>query len=557
MRFWRSQMNKSAYIIPVLLFLIGACTGNHTVNKQLRAAEELIPEAPDSALSILVGMDTARMSQKQMARQNILYIYANVIHGNPIGLDSLTLAEGDGHFSGEFNSDGVKWLIIKSADARIKGDPITNIENLKDAEFLAMRIDDKFDLGIIYQMLARVYEQGFNGTVSKYYADKAVSLFRDLKTPTHLRNARMAIVGAYAVSRDYKTMRDSLLAMKPEVMANASKSYQIYFLDQLARSYDTQSQTKEAISVWHSIFDGKDVSSNSLAHWAHAYCHVGQLDSAYLLIQKAINLPHGNSDEYLCRNVEHDILEKMGRKPELARVDSLREIAAEKTMTDRHLEERSLVINVKYENAARNAWIEAEEARTRTGIAIFVAVIVVLIAVSGGILLRKRNQLLRLEHENDLLRIRAMQDNLFESDSRNKDMSAKITELFHTRFKLIDGLAATYFECIDTGQEQKRIYADVKSSLSNFSSEEATRELAEIVNGYNDNLMDKFRTDFPKLPVSQYRLVLYLFCGFSLPSISIFTGTELRNVYVYKSRLKSTISKSDSPMKAKYLEYFS
>lgn len=351
-------------------------------------------------------------------------------------------------------------------------------------------------------------------------------------------------------------MLDSLLAMKPEVMANAHKGYQLYFLDQLAKSYDSQGQTKEAINVWHSIFDGKEASSNSLAHWAHAYYHIDQLDSAYLLIQKAISIPHGAADEYLCRNVEYDIVEKMGRKSELLRIDSLRKIAEEKTMADRHLEERSLVINVKNENATRNAWIEAQEARTRTGIAILVAILVLVIATAGGIILRKRNRLLRLEHENDLLKIRAMQDNLFESDSRNKDMSARISELFQTRFKLIDGLAATYFECKDTAQEQKRIYADVKSSLSNFSGNEATEELTEIVNGYNDNLMEKFNADFPKLSASQRRLALYLFCGFSLPSISIFTGTELRNIYVYKSRLKSAISKSDSPLKEKYLEYF-
>lgn len=549
-------MNKLVFIILVSLCIIGGCTRSRTANKQLEAAEMLIPESPDSAISILVGMDTTAMSQKQIARQILLYAYANVIHGYPVELDSLSLANGDSNFSEDFNSDGVKWSIIKSADARTKGDAITNIENLKDAEFLAAQIDDKFDLGIVYQMLAKVYEQGFNGTVSKYYADKAVSLFRELGTPTHLRHARMAIVGAYAVKRDYKTMLDSLLAMKPEVMANAHKGYQLYFLDQLAKSYDSQGQTKEAINVWHSIFDGKEASSNSLAHWAHAYYHIDQLDSAYLLIQKAISIPHGAADEYLCRNVEYDIVEKMGRKSELLRIDSLRKIAEEKTMADRHLEERSLVINVKNENATRNAWIEAQEARTRTGIAILVAILVLVIATAGGIILRKRNRLLRLEHENDLLKIRAMQDNLFESDSRNKDMSARISELFQTRFKLIDGLAATYFECKDTAQEQKRIYADVKSSLSNFSSNEATEELTEIVNGYNDNLMEKFNADFPKLSASQRRLALYLFCGFSLPSISIFTGTELRNIYVYKSRLKSAISKSDSPLKEKYLEYF-
>lgn len=117
-------------------------------------------------------------------------------------------------------------------------------------------------------------------------------------------------------------------------------------------------------------------------------------------------------------------------------------------------------------------------------------------------------------------------------------------------------MPTAYFECKETGQEQKRIYADVKKSLNDFSSETATQELTDVVNGYKNGLMEHFKSDYPKLSTSQYRLALYLFCGFSLPSISIFIGTDLRNIYVYKSRLKSIISKSDTLCKEEYLKYF-
>ena len=245
----------------------------------------------------------------------------------------------------------------------------------------------------------------------------------------------------------------------------------------------------------------------------------------------------------------------MGRRSELARLDSLRNTAAENLMKERRLEDSSLALNLKYDSAARKAWVDAIEARNRTNVAIFICVLAIMLCVWVYVFLKKRNKLLRLAHENDILRIKAMQDSLFKSDSLNKDMSARISELFRTRFNLIDGLAATYFECRDTAQEQKRIYSDVKTALSNFGTKEAIDELTDIVNGYKDNLMERFRADFPKMSASQYRLALYLFCGFSLPAISIFTDTELRNIYVYKSRLKSTISKSDSSRKAEYLQY--
>lgn len=531
-----------------------ACT-NSKVEKQLSEAESLIIERPDSTVSLLVQMDTVHMSKTQTARQELLILYTHLVYGNQIPIDSAGIVEGDRAFLRKFNNDEIKWLIVKSAEAHRSGNPVARIEFLKDAEFLAIRSNNKADLGIIYLFLSKVYEQGFNGKVSRYYADKALAIFKDLKWQSKIRDARMAVVGAYCVGRDYKPALDSLIAMQPEVMANANDSYKVYFLDQLARHYDEDGQSGKAIEIWHSIYDGNNISANTLAHWANAYCHLNELDSAYTFIQRANSTPHNHTDEYLCRNVEYAILEKMGHKQELEAIDSLRTIASDNIMSDRHLEESSLALNIKYDSATRQAWLEASEARNRTYIALL---IVLLTIVAGGatyIFLKKRNRLLRLEHENDILRIKTMQDNLFKSDSLNKDMSTKIAELFQSRFNLIDSLATTYFESKDTGQEQKRIYSDVKRALSNFGTKEATDELTGIVNGYKDNLMEHFKSDFPKISASQYRLALYLFCGFSYPAISIFTDTEPRNIYVYKSRLKTAVSKSDSSRKAEYLQY--
>ncbi|MCH5347066.1 MAG: hypothetical protein J1E63_08145 [Muribaculaceae bacterium] len=163
---------------------------------------------------------------------------------------------------------------------------------------------------------------------------------------------------------------------------------------------------------------------------------------------------------------------------------------------------------------------------------------------------------IKMEHTHDLLKIKNLQDSLFERDKQQEEISRKIESLFSTRFKLLDGLASSYFECKETDQEQKRIYAEVKNSIVDFSSDATTQELNDVVNGYKNGLMDNFKADYPKLSASQYRLALYLFCGFSLSSISIFIDSDLRNIYVYKSRLKSIIAKGESPRKEEYLRYF-
>lgn len=548
------------FLVLVMVFATSAvvsCSHNSAVDKQLTTAENLMAQHPDSAMQILKGIDKTSISDKDNGKLHVLYTFGCVLHAVPLQLDSTDIRKGDDLFIGDFSKEEVKWLIVKSYDAKLRGNSVARLEYLKDAEFLAIQLDCKFELAMIYQYLAGVYSDGFNGTVSKYYADKSIELLTSLNYPKQLREAKMAAVGAICAKRDYKAMLESLVAMKDEVLANADESYKIFFLDQLARSYDENNQTEKAIQIWHSIYKNKEISSNTLAHMAYAYMHINRLDSAYMLIKQANGLPHGSTDDYLCRNVEYLILEKMGRTSELTKIDSLRNLASQKISEERKLEESSLALNQKYDSAARLAWLDTNRARERTHMAIFSGIILLILAVGVIICLKKRNHLLKLEHENDVLKIRSLQNNLFESGQRQESTSKKIEELFGSRFKLLDGLASSYFECKETGQEQKRIYAEVKTSLNKFSSGATTQELIDVVNKYKNGLMEHFKSDYPQLPASQYRLALYIFCGFSLPSISIFINTDLRNVYVYKSRLKSIISKGETVRKEEYLKYFS
>lgn len=550
------KLRRFSCILAAVVLLLTGCQGRIDADRKLAEAEALMAESPDSAMSIFSNMDTAVMSERQKDRLTLLFAYMCVVHNAPVNMPELMDQRALSAFDGSFTADEVKALIIKSANAKAENNSVGRIEYLKDAEFIASQIDARFDLAVIYQYLANVYEQGFNGTVSRYYADKAVALFRELGCPKQLREARMAVVGAICAKRDYRTMLDSLLAMRDEVMANASEGYRIFYLDQLARTYDENGRSAEAVGIWHSIAGQMEMNSNTLAHWARAYWHLNEPDSAIRLIQMAVSLPHNATDEYLCRNVECGILETMGRKAELAVSDSLRAEAEDTVFGERKLEESSLALNQKYDSATRQAWLDASRAREKTRRAWFAVVGTAVVASSVLLYLWKRNQLLKARHENDVLRIRALSDNLFESDSRREATSSKISELFQSRFRLIDGLAGSWFECRDTAYEQKRIYSKVKDAINGFSSAESTRETEDVVNSCNDNLMKKFREDFPGLSNAQYRLALYLFCGLSLQSISVFTGTELRNIYVYKSRLKGVIAKSGSVRKEEYLSYF-
>lgn len=518
--------------------------------------EEIMISEPEEAFTALAEMDTLTMSEAQKARRALLQAYLATVYVIPLDMPPADLYRAISSFSGECGANEVKSLIIQSEFAKASGNPVIRLELLKDAEFLASQLNDRSDLAFVYLYLSKVYSNGFNGTVAEYYADKSLQLFNRLGYMKQSIDARMAIVGAQAVKRDYVTMLDSLLSMKPDVLAYSTDSYQTYFLDQLARTLDENGRSREAIGIWHSIFHFDSISSNTLAHWSRAYIHTSRLDSAELLINKALALPHDVTDEYLCRNVQYDILQRLGRTSELPLIDSLRNKAANIDYEDRHIPEASLALNKKYDSATRAAWSEIQARKLHTVILLAISVIVVIILIGSILFFRKRNRLLRVENENNLLRLHNLEHNLFEKQREHTQVEQRISALFRTPFSTIDQLASAYFECRETPQEQKRIFAEAKSAIADFCSPQSIAEMEKIVNTAHNNLMAHFDEDFPRISASQRRLALLLFCGLSLQSISIFQHTDLRNIYVYKSRLKSTISRSHSPRKHTYLSFF-
>lgn len=546
-------MKPNFFMLIIFLSLVCSCS---TTDSALDSVEEILIENPEESFEALAEMDTLSMSGSQKARRALLQAYLATIYVVPVDMSPADIERATSAFDGKGTTDEVKSLIIKSEFAKAIGNPVIRLELLKDAEFLASQLDDKSDLAFIYFYLSKAYSDGFNGTVGEYYANKSLHLFNELGYMKQSIDSRMAIAGALAAKRDFSTMLDTLLSMKSDVLVYSTDSYKTYYLDQLARTLDENDRSQEALDIWHAIYDIDNVSSNTLAHWSRAYIHIGRLDSAEVLINKALALPHNYSDEYLCRNVQYDILERLGRNSELPLIDSLRNKAANIDYEDRKIAESSLALNMKYDSVTQSAWKEIQANKLRTIVIISIFTVAVLLLIVGIFYYRKRNQFLKVENENNLLRLQNLEQNLFDKNTQHNAVSKKISELFKTPFRTIDQLASAYFECKATNQEQKRIFAEAKLALDDFCSSDSLRQMEEIVNTTNDNLMSHFDVDFPKISSSQRRLALFLFCGLSLQSISVFQDSDIRNIYVYKSRLKSAISKSDSPYKETYLSYF-
>ncbi len=533
-------------VTVVVTSIIVSCSGNPEVDRQLTVAENMMAEHPDSALSVLNGIDTELVtSEAEKARYALLMSQA--LDKNYIDTTTFDVLQ-----------PAIDYYIDKD-----KGTPDEKLrtyyykgrifQNNSDYDKAMLSFINASEVSSISDTLTLAHIFVAQGTLyfRQYKADDFVTKNLQAATLYSAIGKNESAIFSYCNALDGcsmlndKNKADSILY----ICLNLINEYPDY-RDVLADSYLTYNiNFGEPEKIRTLLSDIQQYNIQDQLTIANAYLTIGDYKKALLCIDNT-NIGNTKADTLHYLSIKTEALERCGQSAEaLATYKKYN-----KTLEEYHYE--LFAQDLLFAEEHHKLELETLKEKNYKERIIWISIGIVLILCIVIFIYKSHLNKLRIKNANDLLRIQTLQSNLFESGQKQKDMAKKIEELFGSRFSLIDKLATSYFECKETGQEQKKIYAEVKKELNNFGSQSSIQELESIVNGYNDNLMRRFREDFPKFSSSQYKLALFLFCGFSFQSISLFTGADLRNVYVYKSRLKSAIAKSDVPRKAEYLRYF-
>jgi len=137
-------------------------------------------------------------------------------------------------------------------------------------------------------------------------------------------------------------------------------------------------------------------------------------------------------------------------------------------------------------------------------------------------------------------------------DSINSNASSHsviINELFEGRFSILNDIGNTFADLSGSITDQKLLYKEVKEIISRFENPKTLTELEQIINRYKNNLMQKFRDDFPSLSNDEYQQVCYHYAGFSPKFISLLIHQKYPTIYKRRTRIKEKIMASDSAHK--------
>ncbi len=167
------------------------------------------------------------------------------------------------------------------------------------------------------------------------------------------------------------------------------------------------------------------------------------------------------------------------------------------------------------------------------------AVIVVLAAAAGFLWLWQRLRINRLRTEALMAEAAGLRGMLHDYRNDVSCKGQKLRQLLSRRFSLIDSLCGTYYESQGTNIERKALAERVRLEIEALKNDAGMfAEMEQTVNDCRDNLLGRLKSDYPTISMADYRLAVYLACGFSNRAISLLSGQSLDVVYKRKSRLK-------------------
>lgn len=204
--------------------------------------------------------------------------------------------------------------------------------------------------------------------------------------------------------------------------------------------------------------------------------------------------------------------------------------------------------------------LRLEEANNRMIIirVIFIAALIVIIVVFQYLRLkdRRRREVEKQENERILAIAEDLRARLDDAESAAASASAEKNSMLEKMgFSVLERLCEQYYIYEGTDNLQPKLLKEAKSVIEDLRSDSG--QLEKTLDVQKNNLVARFRAQFPKVKEEEVRLFTFLAAGFNSTTISTLMGKDKQNIYNKIWRLKTRISDSGVPDKDLFLRYFS
>lgn len=539
----------------ILIFAVG-CSQDRAVDIELFQAAALMETQPDSALILIRTIDRDVISHRSTEAKYAL-LYSQALDKNYEDTDDDSLMRiAYRYYNKRMCSDSLRFL-LNYHYGRIyqNGDDFQEaIRYYLTAEKYALTARKNYFLGLVYTRVGEVYSDQMNYHGMLEYYQKAYKAWKKLHNPVFGNSAILNIANAYLSLGDTDNAVKYYTTAMELAKANGDDDTIAACLSNLGTIYVNEgdySKAQQAVKEIERTFPD-DLSIQEYTILAKAYYLQHKIDSARYYFNLASELADDVRDEALLVYLSLQIETAAGNyKNAVASINEFIQLS----------DSISRMVVSQSATAAEGKFYKEQTAfasyrlKVRTfmefGFGGLICVVAAcLIYYYRQRMKRKQEQIDRYMSAVD--NIRVSKDRIIEQLA---DKEGQLKELVLSRFDILDQLGRAFYERDNTKAQQEVIYKQVKTFFTDLTSKTTTRkELEEIVNTVNDNIIIKLREQLPKIKSSDIDLLIFVYAGFSAQIISVIINDSVSNIYTRKSRLKTRIATSDAPDKELFLQ---
>ena len=538
----------AAMRLPVYIFIaafaviVGGCTGAaRRADAALARADSLIAVSPDSALAVLNDVSPTGIGRRRQARLSLLRAKAKSKCYLPLREDSAAIADAAQFYRLHGDSLAVQSQFYLGELLAESGYDSRALVPLHNAYDLAKETGDHFYAGMSARALGSIYgnmtivEKGLEWSQAAYdhfvLAEKPIHAewMKEMIADAHIWNgdARQALEVLDEVDSVYmeadSLFRQSIMKVRADALTE-SGDYEAAANELLKLRCERVLTAREWTKLGHNYYNMNRFSDASAAIDSALEKRKTSADSIYAdYVQMLIAGKTGSYEDGYCKAVAWgkammtDYEKELINPQTLLLTDYLKLRVDEETQAGRELRKFNYAVSV-------------------------ICVLLVVIGILSWILIRRKLRDDKDRISNLCCNVDALRQDLSDNRELAELLMSKDRESYERTSEIVNRFCSVWFVGVEVPSVNRKFKKELDSVINYFKSDETITALEDSINLHHGGWMSKFKSSCQGLNQSEYRLVLYLYIGFSNESIAMLTErTNLNAVYVAKNRLGKKI----------------
>lgn len=513
----------------------------------LTAAEAVMEEHPDSALSILAGVDTATTSPADRALHALLQAEALDKCGIRIASDSVVapaVAFYDTRRQPLRAAMALYYLGRARYNAQLYASSLIAMLSAHDA---AKRAGSDFWIAMTARGISENFNATYNSAEEIKYRKISYLHFKKSHHPLHELYALLDIGIAYHNNCHYDSaamMFESLATSKHTLYHEVEEEN----LHQLMRTQYAAKQYSDAVATAYRLHDKYALNPEDSVITGLALADAGRIQEAAKWIP-ALTSATGINDLLYYRY--YALLGDSARA--LLHLEKTQHAASSlfSEATTNNICQ-TIIDHSNTLQALKDAELEASGQKLKLLFIIFILLVASLILYI--IIYRKRKQ----DKINSALNIaQELSASIHSKQADFITVQASVQKLMQEQMEVFDNYCKAYYESRNNEISAQRLKSLVYRTIE--SVQDCTEEyerLEQYANQLHDGIIANFKKDLPDLKQADYSLFLFCLFGLSNSSIcALLKEEKADNVYNRKRRLKNKINKLDTERRDLYLSF--